>query len=351
MIAPVNHIVGLTAIVRERYLPVPGNVVVRLNQKVNATEVVAEARRAREHVLLDVCRSLGVSPTVAEKLVKCKIGDKLPAGFEIARSKSLFGGSVRVSREGTVVAVGGGQVLLEIGESRIELRAGIPGTVIEVTPGRGVVIQTAGSLIQGIWGNGKTDTGLLVNIMESPNDVLTTSKLDVNLRGSILLGGMVKDEETLRDAAELPVRGLILSSIFPSLIPVAREMKYPIVVTDGYGSMPMNSAAYRLLSTNAKREVILNAEVYDRYSGARPEVIIPLPISSEPPTSPEVEMFATGLQVRMRRPPFMGSIGSITGLRPGLTTLPSGLRAPAADVKLENGETVVVPLINLEVVG
>ena len=351
MLGPVNHIVGLTSIVRERVLPVSGNVLARLNQKVTATEIVAETRWSREHILIDVARTLQLSPAAAERLVRCKVGDKLAAGTEIAKGKSLIAPTVRVPREGTVVAVGGGQVLLEIGESKIELRAGIPGTVIEVMPGRGVVIQTAGSLIQGIWGNGRVDMGVLANIMDGPDDVLTEAKMDVNLRGSILLGGTVKDADTLHAAAELPARGLIISSLFPSVIPTAREMKYPIVVTDGFGPMPMNSAAYRLLSTNAKRDVILNAEAYNRYTGARPEVIIPLPISSEPPSSPEIMAFAPGQQIRMRRPPFMGSIGSIEMLRPGLTTLPSGLRAPAADVKLENGEIVVVPLVNLEVVG
>jgi len=38
-------------------------------------------------------------------------------------------------------------------------------------------------------------------------------------------------------------------------------------------------------------------------------------------------------------------------IKPGLSNLPSGLRALAAEVKLENDETVLVPLVNLEVVG
>jgi hypothetical protein len=128
-------------------------------------------------------------------------------------------------------------------------------------------------------------------------------------------------------------------------------MHFPIIVTDGYGAMPMNSAAHKLLGTNAKREVTLNAEVYDRYSGARPEIIIPLPISQDPTLPRDVETFAPGQQVRMRRPPAAGAIGTLTLIKPGLTTLPSGLRAPAAEVKLENGESIVVPLVNLEVVG
>ncbi|MFN8411060.1 MAG: hypothetical protein U0Z26_01595 [Anaerolineales bacterium] len=351
MIAPVHHVIGLTSIVRERLLPVSGTVTARLNQKVNATDVVAEGKWAREHILVDVARTLGISPVSAERLVKCKVGDRLPAGAEVAAGKGVFPRRVKITREGTVVAVGGGQVLLEVGESKVELRAGIPGTVIEIIANKGVVIQTAGSLIQGVWGNGKVETGLLVAVMEKADDILTESRLDVSLRGSILLGGMVKDANVLQAAAELPARGLIVSSLFPSLIPVASQMKYPIVVTDGFGSFPMNSVAYKLLSTNTKREVVLNAEVHNRYTGARPEVIIPLPISTDPPASSEAENLVPGLQVRMRRPPAMGTIGSIVAIKPGLTTLPSGLRAPAAEVKLENGEIVVAPLVNLEVVG
>lgn len=351
MQAPVHHVIGLTSIVRERVLPVSGNVLARIQQKVSPNDIVAETKWSREHILLDVARLLKVSPAIAERLIKCNVDDELKADTEIAKSKGMFSTSVRVPRAGRVVAVGGGQVLMEVGEKKIELRAGIPGTIIEVLPNKGVVIQTAGGLVQGVWGNGRIDSGVLVNLADAPDTVLTTNRLDVSLRGSIILSGIVKDADTLEAAAELPVRGLILSSIFPSLLPKAREMRYPILVTDGFGTLPMNGAAYKLLSTNAKRDVTINAEVYDRYSGAKPEVIIPLPISSDPSSPNEVETFAPGLQVRMRRPPAMGMIGSIVSVRQGLATLPSGIRALTAEVKLENGETVIAPLVNLEVVG
>jgi len=351
MQAPVHHIIGFASIVRERLLPAPGTVLVRLNQKVSPNDVIAEASWGREHLLLNVARSLGVSPAMADRLIKCKANERLAASAEIAVGRGLFPRTVVAPREGRVVAVGDGQVLMEVGASKMELRAGISGTVIEIIPKRGAVLQTAGALVQGIWGNGRVDSGLLANLTEQPDSVLTAGRLDVSMRGFVILGGMIKDADVLKAAAELPVRGLILSSLYPSLIPQAREMRYPIVVTDGFGSLPMNSAAYKLLSTNVKREVTVNAEARDRYSGSCPEVIIPLPVTSGAPALREEMTFAPGLQVRMRRPPALGMIGSIVTVKPGLTTLPSGLRAPAAEVKLESGETVIAPLINLEVVG
>ncbi|MGZ9235562.1 MAG: hypothetical protein ACXW4E_08560, partial [Anaerolineales bacterium] len=83
----------------------------------------------------------------------------------------------------------------------------------------------------------------------------------------------------------------------------------------------------------------------------RPEVIIPLPVSSDPPEPTNFEAWRLGATVRLRRPPSAGMIGTLSHLPAGLSTLPSGLRAPAAEVKLENGDTLLVPLVNLEVVG
>jgi hypothetical protein len=341
----------LTTIVRERLLPVPGKVNVHVNQRVNPTDVIAETTFAREHVLLDVARTFGISPAAADKLIRVQEGDKLAQDALIAESSGFFTRSIKAPRPGRVMIVGSGQVMMEVGDTRIELRAGLPGLVSQVIPDRGVVIRTAGALIQGVWGNGRIDNGLMVNLLGKPDDVLSAGRLDVSLRGSVILGGQVREVETLKAAAELPVRGLILSSMPSSLLQTAYQMRFPIMVTEGFGAIPMNSAAFKLLTTNNKREATVNAEHFDRYTGARPEVIIPLPISSEPDEPIPYEPFAAGQQVRMRRPPNAGMIGTISNLPPGLSLLPSGLRAPSADVKLENGENVIVPLVNLELVG
>jgi len=351
MLAPVLHILPLATIVRERLLPVAGKVVARLDQRVNPTDVVAEASYAREHVLFDVARTFGVSQNAADRLIKVKEGDRLTLGALVAEGNGLFKRSIKAPRPGRVMVAGSGQVLMEVGDARIELKAGLPGVVTQIIPERGVVIRTAGSLIQGTWGNGRIDNGLMVKLIDKPDAVLTGDRLDMNLRGSVILGGHVRDAETLQAAAELPVRGLVISSIASSLLQMAVQMRYPILVLDGFGAMPMNTAAYNLLTTNDKREVTVNAEFFDRYNANRPEVIIPLPVSNEPDEPNPYETFAVGLRVRMRRSPNAGMLGTISSLPSGMSTVPSGLRVPAGEVKLENGTIVLVPLVNLEVVG
>jgi len=351
MLAPLLHILPLTTLMRERLLPVNGTVTARLNQKVSPTDIVATASWAREHVLVDVATPLRLTIAAADRLIRCKVGDQLAAGAEVARGGGLVPRAIRTPKPGRVIAVGGGEVLLETAETNLQLRAGMAGMVMEVVPNRGVVIRNYGSLIQGVWGNGRLDTGLLVNAMDKPEAELTAGRFEVGMRGSIIMAGRLSDREALEAAAELPARGLILSSMDPALLPYASQARFPIMVTDGFGRLPMNAAAYRLLSTNAQREVTLNAEAWDRFSGTRPDVFIPLPVGQEPAEPSSAEEFAVGQMVRLRVQPSAAGIGEITALPPGAALMTSGLRVPAAEVKMEAGETLLVPLVNLEVVG
>lgn len=351
MLAPVTHIIPLTTIIRPRMLPVAGTVQVRTGDKVAPADVVAEASIAREHILIDVAHALGVPPAKADRLIKCSRGDKLPKNTVIARSDGIIPRSVKTPREGRVVAIGGGQVMLEVGETPFELRAGYPGIVAQVIENRGVVIQSAGALVQGIWGNGRMEYGIMNNLADTPGHVLASADVDVSQRGSIILAGHVEDEKVFRNAAELPLRGFILGSMAPSLVPLAMQMKYPILVIEGLGHRNMNLAAHKLLSTNEKREVAVNAEPFDRYTGTRPEVVIPLPVTQEPPLPRDLEMFAPGQIVRLLRNPRQGSVGTLENVRSVPVILPNGIKAMCANVRLESNEQLVVPLVNLEVLG
>jgi hypothetical protein len=351
MLAPVAHILPLTTVRRERLLPVPGRVTARIDQKVNPLDVVAEAKFGAEHLLIDVARMFAMKPDAAQNLIQVKTGDVISQGDVLARRIGLGVQIIHAPGNGRVILSGAGQILVEVGDTTFDLYAGMPGVITRQISERGVEIKFNGAFIQGVWGNGQMNVGLLLPVLSSPEDPLTSRQLDVSLRGSVILAGHCNDPAALQAASDLPVRGIILGSMSPALIPLASQAQYPIIVVDGFIQRPMNGTAYKLLTTNAKREATVNAEPFDRQTGMRPEIFIPLPITQEPPAPREVETFAPDQTVRLTREPQAGKIGKLISLRPGYTTLASGIRTAAADVKLDSGEQVLVPLANLEVLG
>ncbi|HBX71330.1 MAG TPA: hypothetical protein DEH25_18630 [Chloroflexi bacterium] len=349
MLASVVHILPLTTIRRERVLPIPGKVLVRQGQKVAPRDVVAEASVAPEHLLLNVPRSLGVSVKEAETLIQRAAGDQVGEGDLIAGPIGLTRRVLRAPVAGRIALIQDGKVLLEVDTPPYQLRAGLVGVVSDLIADRGAVIETVGALVQGIWGNGRMEFGLMQSKLETPESKLTSDQVEVSLRGAVVLGGYCDSPKALRNAADIPVKGLILSSMAASLVPLAAKMPFPVLVLRGFGDQPLDPASFKLLTSNQNREVSVNAVAFDRFNGTRPEVVIPLPSSNEPPLPLETEDFAVRQRVRLARSAEVECVGIIQKIFEHPVPLASGLQAMAAKVALENGETVTVPLANLEV--
>ncbi len=350
MLAPVTHILPITTIRRERLLPVSGKILVRNGQKVSALDTLAETHLHPEQHLIDIARGLGLSPQQADQHLVCQPGEKIAEGDVIAGPVGFGKRVIRSSRAGVVLLAGGGQVLIEVAGPPFELKAGLPGEVVELVSDRGVIVETTGALVQGVWGNGQIEFGVMAVVAKSPDEVLTSAQLDVSLRGSIVFAAHCENPEVLKAAEELPLRGLVLASLSASLAVQAAGLRVPVMLIEGFGKRPMNPVAFKLLSTNERREVALNAEVWDIYEGTRPELVIPLPSSGVLPLPRETDFFAPDLDVRVLRPPHGGETGTIIELKKSIV-LPSGLRAPGAVVRLESGASVELPLANLEVLA
>ncbi len=305
----------------------------------------------RKHIIIDIGQILQVSSRRAAGLIKIKKGQRVNEGDIIAESSGLFGREVRAPMEGRIAALGGGKLVLETGGLPFELLAGIQGVVTEIIADRGVVIRAIGSIIQGVWGNGLQDTGVMMSIMDNADEVFDPARLDVSVRSSIIMGGYVDNPDVFKAANDLPVRGLILSSMSPALLPLASKVSFPVFVLDGFGRRPFNSSAYKLLSTNVRRVITLNAMTTDRLKGNRPELFIALPVSQDPPELQELDTFAAGQTVRvvgLTRPSRIGVLLQVNSIP---ARLPNGLRAKMAEIQLESGEKISVPLTNLEVLG
>ena len=346
----VTHILPLAKIRRYRMLPVPGTVLVRAGQNVETTDVIAEANLETKHIMLDIARGLGVKRGKSGQYIKRKIGDEVPQDGMIAERGGM-GRVIRAPRAGKVVAISGGQVLLQVSNKPFQLLAGLPGTVAEVEADYGAVIEASGSWIQGIWGNDEIAVGGLTVLAKEPVHELNHKELTPNQRGSVILAGYCSDRKALEAGASNQLRGLILSSMSTSLIPIASRMPYPIIVLEGFGKLPMNETAHKLLSTSEQREVSVNSMQYNPLKGERPEIVISLESSVTPPMPLTMRKLEIGTQVRILRAPHIGIVGKISSLLPGLTRFPSGLRAPGAEIDIQDEEKAVVPLANIEVLG
>jgi hypothetical protein len=354
-VPPTTHVTLLATLRRDRLLPIPGEVLVQPNQRVEAADTVAHAFIAEEHRLLDVARALDVPKEAMAAFMLKRNGDPVKKGEPIAMRKTALGlgrKTVYAPVDGFLVVAGDGKALLASTSKAFELRAGLPGTVVSILKERGVVIETTGALLEGVWGNGKDDFGLMRVLGSGPTDALLSEQVDVSLRGTILAVGMVQDDNAFRRLAEMNIRGLIVGSMNSALISTVKKLDIPVLITDRFGGQGFSTPVYNLLVGNSGREAWVNAQNWNRYAGGRPEVIIPLPTPGQTPPAPvDGEALAVGKRVRVQRGPQMGQVGTVTALSEHPVQFSNGMRKLAAWVELEEtpGQPTRIAFANLEI--
>jgi hypothetical protein len=344
------RVTPLTLIQVERMLPDAGEVMVHAGGRVEPSDVVARTHQTQDFRIVDLARSLGVHKSQVKRFMLKSEGDSVEAGQVIALRGGFPRRRVMAPTRGEILAVGNGRALLKVEPELIEVRAYVKGTVASVSPGRGVVIETPGALAQGAWGCGGDAFGVLRAVADKPDEPLRAKSIDVAAHGAIIVGGGWLDAAALEQAQQLQVRGLIVGSLDGELRAQAEAMPFPIILTEGFGRIPMAEPIFALLKGNHGREASINAATRVRFGLARPEILIPLPSESRlAPPPPAGAPLVVGARVRAIRPPYLGAVGVVESLPGQLQRLDSGVRMRGALVRLPGSpEAVFVPYANLE---
>ena len=370
-----------TVVTKVRKLPLSGDVLVKKGDRVSYDTEVAVTNLPGKVNVVNLAATLELESSRGEyeeergtlglsKYLLKEVGDVCVPGDIIARRKSFFGLFQKecvVRVEGSIESISEitGQCLLREPPIPLSLNAYISGTVTEVIPNEGVVIETPAALIQGIFGIGEETHGELMVLSKSNDEALTENQLTEECRGKIIVGGSLVDSPTLKKAVELGVKGIIvggiqdaeLSSFLGYNIGVAitgeERMGLTLILTEGFGKMRMASKTFSFLNKFEGMLACINGATQIRAGVIRPEIIIPLEelsIESSDDDKLLLEGLTAGLPVRLIGPPYFGSIGQVSDLPVELQTVETESKVRVMEVLLEDGSTVVVPRANVELI-
>ena len=129
------------------------------------------------------------------------------------------------------------------------------------------------------------------------------------------------------------------------------DISTTLILTEGFGEIGMAHRTFELLSENNGRGASVSGATQIRAGVIRPEVIIP---SDQKAPADEKAKKVKGLEVgdhlRVIREPYFGKLGTVANLPPELQTLETGAKVRVLELKLDSGETVILPRANVEII-
>ncbi|HWO57911.1 MAG TPA: hypothetical protein VNN55_10140 [bacterium] len=355
-------------VVKERILPLKGEVLVKKGDKVEPDTVVAQTHLPGPVEPVNVANLLGVPPEDVPECMLRKEGEPVTAGEVIARSSSFFGlfkSEVKSKIDGTVESVSSvtGQVLLRGKPVPVQVKAYLKGEVIDVHPAEGVTVACVGSFVQGIFGIGGETHGPIKILSPDHTAVLDEKDITPGCKGQVLVGGSLVTAAALKKAIAVGAVGIVVGGFddrdlrdflgkdLGVAITGSEDLGITLVVTEGFGRIAMAEKTFQLLKRHAGQMACINGATQIRAGVIRPEVVIPKATSSvQAAKTAEIAGLAIGSPVRVIRQPYFGRLGIVTDLPAPLQVLESESHARVLEVEFEDKTRAVVPRANVEMI-
>lgn len=353
-----------------RLLPVSGEVVVKVGDRVAAQDVVARTFLPGDALPVNLAKRLGVSPADLSRYLLNDIGETVTAGSILAKSKGFFGffqTEFPSPMTGTIEAISKvtGQVILRGDPIAVQVLAYLAGEVTEVIPHEGVVVEADAAVIQGIFGIGGETFGVIQLVTDSPEQDLTEQLISQEHQGRIIVGGRRLTGDAVRKAIKLGVKAIVAGGIddhdlreilgydLGVAVTGTEKLGITLIITEGFGDIAMARRTFDLLKSHAGRPASVNGATQIRAGVMRPEIIIPLekPLEPQPDGAVNGEgSLQVGSPIRVIREPYFGILGTVTKLPHEQVKLASESFARVVEVLLADGGQVIVPRANVELI-
>nr|MDO8135445.1 hypothetical protein [Candidatus Njordarchaeum guaymaensis] len=200
--------------------------------------------------------------------------------------------------------------------------------------------------------------------VDSPKDILDADAITDQDNGRILVAGSMVTGEAMAKAANLGVKGIVSGGVnYRELVNFVghrigvgitgdEQVGVTLIVTEGFGKMKMSQRVFGLLQRFQGFKASMSGATQIRAGVLRPEIIVPHTELSAQEVSEQdsVGGMKPGTPIRVIREPYFGAMGKVVSLPAELQKVETESGVRIVEVELDNGEKVMVPRANVEII-
>ncbi len=360
-----------TLVQKHRTLPIPGDVLVEIGDFIKAEDIIARTEIPNEVMELNIANLLSIEPEDIRDYMLKKEKEPVKKGEPLAVNKPLlkwFKKEIPSPIDGTVESINKvtGKILLRKPPRHVDLSGYLDGKVVEIEPNLGAMIECSATYIQGIFGIGGEQSGILEMVVASPGQPLEENMIKPEHAGKVLVGGSYLDEKCLKRAEEMGVKGLIIGGLDANCIKAwlgyeigvaitgDEDVKTTLIVTEGFGEIAMAGRTFELFQAAQGKRVSISGRTQIRAGVMRPEIIIPLAEDKDSVVKSSDKSNEAGVKegdiVRIIREPYFGMLGRIKSLPSELLLIETEAKVRVMEVTLDDGKIITLPRANIEII-